>query len=118
MTNTKLNRTDILDLKSKLKRRKRNKKEELLTIEKFIEDQNDYIKTSFIDYDNDAFKIRTKEMLMSMKRRAKNKLTNYDSALKKIKSGKYGICEKTGGNISPARLMAMPEARTCINNRK
>ncbi len=34
-------------------------------------------------------------------------------ALEKIKSGKYGICEKSGKPIELDRLMANPAAKTC-----
>ena len=42
------------------------------------------------------------------------RLKNIDSALKKIKIGKYGICEKCGKEIPIARLKASPEARFCL----
>lgn len=38
---------------------------------------------------------------------------NVKRALDKIDAGTYGICEITGGEISPERLEANPAARTC-----
>jgi RNA polymerase-binding transcription factor DksA len=35
-------------------------------------------------------------------------------AITKIEAGKYGRCESCGGEISEARLEAMPAARLCI----
>lgn len=42
------------------------------------------------------------------------RLKNINLALEKIKTGKYGICEKCGKEISEKRLKAFPEARTCV----
>ena len=41
------------------------------------------------------------------------KLRDINSALEKIKKGKYGSCEKCGKNISQDRLKIFPEAKTC-----
>jgi len=38
-------------------------------------------------------------------------LYEVNEALKRIKDGRYGICEATGGRIPPARLRAIPWAR-------
>ncbi|MBN2721919.1 MAG: TraR/DksA C4-type zinc finger protein [Campylobacterales bacterium] len=37
-------------------------------------------------------------------------------ALSKIKTGNYGICEKSGDEIPLERLRAMPHARYCIKH--
>ena len=42
-----------------------------------------------------------------------NKLKDINSALEKIKKGKYGICEKCKKSISLERLKAFPTAKTC-----
>lgn len=42
------------------------------------------------------------------------RLKNINSALEKIKKGKYGICERCGQKISPQRLKIYPEARYCL----
>ena len=36
------------------------------------------------------------------------------AALARLDAGTYGICERCGGPISPARLAARPAAATCI----
>lgn len=41
------------------------------------------------------------------------RLKNINSALEKIKTGKYGICEKCRGKIESERLEAYPEVRNC-----
>lgn len=42
------------------------------------------------------------------------RLQNINSALEKIESGKYGICEKCGKNIETERLEIEPSARTHV----
>ena len=42
------------------------------------------------------------------------KLKNVNSALNKIKNGKYGICEKCGKEIPIERLKIYPEANFCL----
>jgi len=41
------------------------------------------------------------------------RLKSINSALEKIKTGKYGICEKCGEKIAIERLEAYPEAKVC-----
>lgn len=41
-------------------------------------------------------------------------LQNIDLVLRKIKKGKYGICEKCKKEIEIKRLKIYPEARTCL----
>lgn len=42
------------------------------------------------------------------------RLKNITSALKKIKEGEYGTCEKCGKEISLKRLEIYPEAKYCL----
>jgi DnaK suppressor protein len=46
------------------------------------------------------------------------RLRDINSALEKIKKGKYGICERCGKKISEERLKAFPEARFCLKCEK
>lgn len=41
-------------------------------------------------------------------------LNEVEDALAKLDAGSYGRCESCGGEISEARLEAMPTARLCI----
>lgn len=40
-------------------------------------------------------------------------LQNIETALQRLKSGKYGVCSECGNEISAARLRAMPFAERC-----
>lgn len=46
------------------------------------------------------------------------KLQNINLALKKMKRGKYGICEKCRKSINIRRLKVYPEARACLKCKK
>ncbi|MGQ0844223.1 MAG: TraR/DksA family transcriptional regulator [Sporichthyaceae bacterium] len=41
-------------------------------------------------------------------------LAEIESARERLSAGTYGVCEKCGQAIAPARLEARPTARTCI----
>jgi RNA polymerase-binding transcription factor DksA len=43
----------------------------------------------------------------------KGRLDDVEAALEKIKEGKYGVCEKCGGNIEEEILDIDPESRLC-----
>ena len=43
-------------------------------------------------------------------------LVDVNNALDKIETGKYGICEVSGENISEERLEANPSSRNCENH--
>jgi DnaK suppressor protein len=45
---------------------------------------------------------------------ARHRLTELDAALARLDAGSYGVCERCGRPIAPARLEARPEARTCV----
>jgi len=45
------------------------------------------------------------------------RLQNINDALKKLKTGGYGICEKCKKQISEERLKVNPEAKLCMNCR-
>lgn len=47
-----------------------------------------------------------------------NILTQIDDALKRIKKGTFGVCERTGKPIEKARLIAKPFARLCKDARE
>lgn len=46
---------------------------------------------------------------------ARRHLADLDSALERLDADGYGHCEVCGNPIAPARLLARPTARTCID---
>jgi len=54
------------------------------------------------------------ENLLSVEESLEVKLRDVNNALEKIKKGSYGMCERCGKEIEEERLMAYPEAKTCV----
>jgi DnaK suppressor protein len=54
------------------------------------------------------------EMALSRIQELENRLKVIDEALQKVSQGTYGICERCGESIDPARLEVVPETTLCI----
>jgi DnaK suppressor protein len=52
--------------------------------------------------------------LVAQIERSRVKVVEIDIALERIALGTYGICERCGAQIGPARLEVLPAARLCI----
>ena len=115
MKKSNLKKSEVKYFTKLLKLERKSTKKELKTLNNLVNDQKEFIKNSDVTYDSDASKVRNREMLKNMRRRTRAKLKDYDNALKKIENGTYGICDRTGKKTSKQRLMAMPEATTCVS---
>jgi len=49
---------------------------------------------------------------------AQRRLKDLGTALELLKKGRYGVCERCGGDIPVARLELVPEAHYCIECKK
>lgn len=56
--------------------------------------------------------------LISLEQNLELRLKDIETALEKIKKGKYGKCEKCRKKIEEKRLLVYPEARLCITCNK
>ena len=52
--------------------------------------------------------------LVAVLRQANADLVEIDTAIRRLEDGSYGVCERCGLPIAPARLEARPAARRCI----
>ena len=52
--------------------------------------------------------------LVAVLRQATADLDELDAAVRRVDDGTYGVCERCGRPIAPARLEARPAARRCI----
>ena len=66
------------------------------------------------DKDEQADEVQEYDNALSLEHSLELKLKDVKSALEKIENGTYGICEKCGKKISEERLLACPEAKTCL----
>ena len=55
-----------------------------------------------------------REKVMALVKGLGLKLESIDNALQQAQDGRYGICERCGEPIDPARLEVMPEATLCV----
>jgi len=55
-----------------------------------------------------------REKVMALMQTLDRRLESVDYALRQAQEGAYGICERCGQPIDPARLEAVPETTLCI----
>ena len=55
-----------------------------------------------------------REKVMALVRGLRRKLESIEKALRQAQQGQYGICERCGEAIDPARLEVVPEATLCV----
>ena len=66
------------------------------------------------DKDDEADEVQEYNNKLSLEHSLESKLKDVNDALERIEKGNYGICEGCGKEIDEARLLACPEARTCL----
>lgn len=75
----------------------------------------EYLKTvpepSADEVDLDVYE---REKNLALVRRLEQKLEEIEYALRIAQKGTYGICERCGKPIDPARLAALPETTLCV----
>lgn len=67
------------------------------------------------DTDDGASDLEAHENAMALIPGLEHKLEAIDYALQRAQQGTYGICERCGEPIEPARLEIMPEATFCLS---
>ena len=94
--------------------RKKLEKERQQTVAE-IERLREYLRTQpesgSDEVDLDVYE---REKNLALVRRQEKRLAEIDDALRAAKKGTYGICERCGKPIDPARLKALPETTLCI----
>ncbi len=65
------------------------------------------------DLEDQAIDLEDDEVLERLGRANQQEVRLLEQALQRIADGTYGICGKCGGDISPARLDAVPHAMIC-----
>lgn len=107
----------LAELKEKLLMEKSKLEGELSRIANPTGVQGDY-ETKFDDIgtDEDDNTTEVEEYVdnLGVETNLEGQLKDVNDALAKMEQGTYGICEKTGGEISLDRLKVYPAARTAI----
>jgi DnaK suppressor protein len=60
----------------------------------------------------------TKEFLMSLSSMKREQILAIEDALRRIRSGAYGVCQECGVEIGKKRLTAVPWAQFCLKCRE
>lgn len=68
-----------------------------------------------VDADEGDPDLAEREKNLSLLMALERKLESVKAALRAIEKGKYGICERCGLPIDPARLEVRPDATLCLN---
>lgn len=55
------------------------------------------------------------ERRLAQEQRIREQMAEVETALEKIDTNKYGVCENCGKKIEPARLEILPQAKLCLN---
>ncbi|MFH1207203.1 MAG: TraR/DksA C4-type zinc finger protein [Patescibacteria group bacterium] len=66
------------------------------------------------DEDN-AIEVADFQDSIALERNLETSLEKIGTALEKIDTGKFGICDTCGNGIEEERLLAIPEANLCMN---
>jgi RNA polymerase-binding protein DksA len=98
---------------NELKKMLLNKKEELLKTVR-NKKQVDFRESDVGDEVDTAGDSEERELIFGLTDNEKNLLDSIESALKKIETSKYGLCENCSVKIPFERLKAMPHAHYCI----
>ena len=73
---------------------------------------------SFVDdagFSDRSHSTQERSRLISVVEALRSNLSDVDRALARIDAGTYGVCERCGDPIDPARLEARPWALLCID---
>lgn len=109
----------IEKLKATLEEQKKSVEKELETFAKKDDTPKGDWETKFPNRENgnmeeEADEVQEYGNLLPVEHSLELKLKDINSALEKIEKGNYGICENCGKEISKERLLAIPEAKTCL----
>ena len=109
----------IEKLKHKLENEKTTLEKELAsfaTEDKDLKDNWDVkpINNEDSDMEEKATEAEEYDNLISLEHSLELKLKDVNSALEKISTENYGLCEKCGKEVEEERLLACPEAKLCI----
>ena len=75
--------------------------------------KKDFAKGRSADFSEQTTESENDEVLRSLRHDAEQEIRQINHALDRLNQGDYGICEKCGNDIAPARLQTIPEATLC-----
>lgn len=100
-----------------LEQEKKELEDQLAQLEK-TDPKNDPDRLQENVSEDDAEEAEKGWRVFSFKQMITDRLRDIQSALKKMRGGSYGICDRCGEKIDPARLKAVPDATYCLDCEK
>ncbi len=98
-----------------LEREKARLLEERAEVEKELEKLKESLKSEIeIDLNGLSPDLYERDKTVALIESLEFRLASIDRALRAIERGTYGICERCGSPIDPARLEAKPDATLCL----
>jgi DnaK suppressor protein len=101
---------NLAEIKIKLEKEREELK---LTLKSYEEEAKEVLKETVSASDEMADRYEYKEEIHFKKEVLEEKLRKVEKALKKIKEGNYGFCEKCGQKIEETRLKIDPATELC-----
>lgn len=104
-----MRKIDIAAERAMLIRERAEIEDDILHLREWLQGEVD------VDADEGDPDLAEREKNLSLVVALERKLESVNAALRAIDKGKYGICERCGQPIDPARLEVRPDATLCLN---
>jgi len=98
----------------RLLKERRRTEEEIARLRSYLETEMERGASEDEDVPDSAADIYEREKTLALIRTLEDKLASIDHALRSTAIGQYGICERCGQPIDPARLEIMPHTSLCV----
>jgi RNA polymerase-binding transcription factor DksA len=98
----------------RLEKERRRTQEEIARLRSYLETEMERGAAEDEDAPDTAADIYEREKTLALIRTLEDKLVSIEHALHSSVAGKYGICERCGQAIDPARLEIMPQTSLCV----
>ncbi len=103
-------------LRSRLESEQKRLTEQLAQLKASVRPANERREGSpFGKREEEATETLELETRLALEKRIRDQLASLEHALDKFEKGTYGVCESCGQPIDPARLEALPQAKSCMN---
>jgi len=100
--------------KDRLEKERRRTEEEISRLRSYLETAMERSAAEDEDAADSAADIYEREKTLALIRTLEDKLAAIEHALRSSAVGTYGICERCGEEIDPARLEIMPHTSLCV----
>ncbi len=98
----------------RLEKERRHTQEEIARLRSYLETEIERGAAEDEDAPDSAGDIYEREKTLALIRTLEDKLASIEHAIRSSAVGTYGICERCGEKIDPARLEIMPHTSLCV----